>query len=195
MICYNPSCGVEFTKIGRTQKYCTYECGDSLRSRNYRLRHPDRIRERLKANWIENKPKLQDRYRVWASQNKDYLREYNRKYRADRIEYFRAYSREWYRDNKFRVLSYQSNRKYIKSLTPTGLILTETEWDSLVLVYEGKCSYCHCNPPKLTQDHIVPLSKGGTHTMDNVVPACIRCNCIKGNKDLADFLMELGGHK
>lgn len=30
-------------------------------------------------------------------------------------------------------------------------------------------------------DHIIPLSKGGTHTMDNVACCCRKCNNIKGD--------------
>lgn len=32
-------------------------------------------------------------------------------------------------------------------------------------------------------DHIKPLSKGGTHTLDNVACCCRLCNNIKGDKD------------
>jgi len=40
------------------------------------------------------------------------------------------------------------------------------------------------NPPKRypTIDHIIPLSKGGTHTEDNLQCACHTCNCSKSNK-------------
>lgn len=33
-------------------------------------------------------------------------------------------------------------------------------------------------------DHVIPLSKGGTHTWDNVKLAHKRCNSKKGNKDV-----------
>lgn len=35
---------------------------------------------------------------------------------------------------------------------------------------------------KVTLDHIIPLSKGGTHTRDNVAPAHRRCNEAKGDR-------------
>jgi 5-methylcytosine-specific restriction endonuclease McrA len=35
---------------------------------------------------------------------------------------------------------------------------------------------------KVTLDHIIPLSKGGTHTWDNVRPAHRRCNELKGDR-------------
>ena len=35
---------------------------------------------------------------------------------------------------------------------------------------------------RVTLDHIIPLSRGGTHTWDNVKPAHWRCNMSKGDR-------------
>ncbi len=43
------------------------------------------------------------------------------------------------------------------------------------------CQYCG-NTKQLTIDHVLPLSKGGKHTWDNVVIACERCNQRKGDR-------------
>lgn len=37
------------------------------------------------------------------------------------------------------------------------------------------------HPMAATVDHILPLSKGGTHTWDNVAPAHASCNFLKGD--------------
>ncbi len=37
-------------------------------------------------------------------------------------------------------------------------------------------------------DHILPLSRGGSHSIDNVVPACHTCNRSKAAKLLLDWL-------
>jgi len=46
---------------------------------------------------------------------------------------------------------------------------------------QGKCHYCEGSfpPSELTMDHIVPISRGGTSTKGNVVPACKECNSKK----------------
>lgn len=46
------------------------------------------------------------------------------------------------------------------------------------------CQYCGCTPPRdeLTIDHIVPRSRGGKSTWENVVLACVQCNTRKGNR-------------
>ncbi|MGB3695162.1 MAG: HNH endonuclease [Spirulinaceae cyanobacterium] len=43
------------------------------------------------------------------------------------------------------------------------------------------CQYCD-SKKKLTLDHVIPRSKGGKHTWDNVVTACERCNSKKGSR-------------
>lgn len=43
------------------------------------------------------------------------------------------------------------------------------------------CQYCG-STKHLTIDHVIPRSRGGSHTWDNVVTACERCNSLKGNQ-------------
>ena len=52
------------------------------------------------------------------------------------------------------------------------------EWDAVVAFYGGLCAYCETTP-WVDMDHVVPTSKGGTHSIDNVVPACKSCNSSK----------------
>lgn len=49
----------------------------------------------------------------------------------------------------------------------------------------GRCAYCQ--GPAETIDHVVPRSRGGQHTWDNVVAACARCNHRKGDRTLAEL--------
>jgi 5-methylcytosine-specific restriction endonuclease McrA len=46
------------------------------------------------------------------------------------------------------------------------------------------CQYCgHASPAHdLTFDHVVPRSRGGRTTWENVVTACSSCNLLKGNR-------------
>lgn len=56
-----------------------------------------------------------------------------------------------------------------------------------------RCQYCHIRLPtaELTTDHVIPRSRGGATTWDNVVTACGPCNRKKGNKSLAQARMTL----
>jgi 5-methylcytosine-specific restriction endonuclease McrA len=54
----------------------------------------------------------------------------------------------------------------------------------------SSCQYCGTNK-HLTLDHVIPRSKGGRHTWDNVVIACAKCNSRKGDKTPAEAGMSL----
>jgi len=52
-----------------------------------------------------------------------------------------------------------------------------------------QCQYC--GAPAENVDHVVPRSRGGTHTWDNVVAACKACNTRKENRLHAEVGMKL----
>ncbi|MGH9283763.1 MAG: HNH endonuclease [Acidimicrobiales bacterium] len=52
-----------------------------------------------------------------------------------------------------------------------------------------RCQYCGAAAENI--DHVVPRSKGGTHTWENVVAACRPCNIRKEDRLLADTTLTL----
>ncbi len=49
-----------------------------------------------------------------------------------------------------------------------------------ILARDGfRCQYCG-SPRQLTLDHVIPVSRGGTSTWENVVTSCAPCNVKKG---------------
>ena len=52
------------------------------------------------------------------------------------------------------------------------------------------CQYCGSNK-RLTLDHVIPLSRGGQHTWNNVVTACERCNQHKSDRTTVEAGMPL----
>ena len=61
--------------------------------------------------------------------------------------------------------------------------LRHTPWWKQQLA-KGVCYYCHrsFSPLELTMDHVVPISRGGKSTKNNVVCCCKECNNAKKNK-------------
>lgn len=53
------------------------------------------------------------------------------------------------------------------------------------------CQYCGVRRHDLTIDHIVPRSRGGADTWDNVTAACLKCNVKKGNRTPREAGMRL----
>ena len=61
---------------------------------------------------------------------------------------------------------------------------------------QNRCQYCgrKFSSSELSLDHVIPISRGGKSTWDNVVCACLPCNVKKGNKLLQESGMQLIRH-
>lgn len=55
------------------------------------------------------------------------------------------------------------------------------------------CQYCgkKLKTEQLNLDHVLPLSRGGKNTWNNVVCSCLRCNFRKANKTLSEARISL----
>lgn len=65
-------------------------------------------------------------------------------------------------------------------------VLAETDY---------KCSYCgsRLTEENATIDHILPKKRGGTDCLENLTPACSKCNTEKGDKtpdEYREYLMN-----
>jgi len=65
----------------------------------------------------------------------------------------------------------------------------KNQWNRAAKKCEGRCWYCGILPPEgeLTVDHAKPRSRGGANWDDNLLPACVYCNNLKGSRTLSEF--------
>jgi len=93
------------------------------------------------------------------------------------------------------ITSYEAHRRYVKKnperishlkarryAREKGAKGSHTlgEWQNLCIKHNNKCVSCG-EEKKLTKDHIIPLSKGGTDYIKNIQPMCRNCNSKKWN--------------
>lgn len=79
---------------------------------------------------------------------------------------------------------------YVKLKQPGPVSVRITPSRREILKRDGhECQYCRA--PATTLDHIVPRSKGGSSTWENLVAACWPCNLKKGNMDLEQTPLRL----
>jgi hypothetical protein len=78
---------------------------------------------------------------------------------------------------------------YVK--VPLSRIVSQKPSRSMIYKRDGyKCQYCN-QTRRLTIDHVIPKSKGGGESFNNLVVACSSCNTKKGNKLLEHTNMKL----
>jgi 5-methylcytosine-specific restriction endonuclease McrA len=65
--------------------------------------------------------------------------------------------------------------------------LTPAQWTAIRNAWGG-CAYCGELDAALQKDCVLPLSRGGRYTLENVVPACRSCNASKSNDEVTGWL-------
>ena len=133
----------------------------------------------------------------WRARNPSKSAEYSRAYRArwpERIrtrvlDYIRAHpdeiaqrSREWRQRHPEKHRAVVRRHEALKRGASRS-DFTAAQWLAIKEEYGFRCAYCNERCGRLTQDHVLALSRGGDHTASNIVPACSSCNSRKRTHD------------
>lgn len=166
-------CGASLAGRFQTAVICRGdECMDKWR-KDYRIRTKEHRAARDKQYHAKNREQRVAYLAEWRTANSDKIREQRRTDEA------KAYSRLHCQARRARILQ---NGCYA---------ITRHDVRRLLARYEHRCAYCRCDG-HLELDHVVPLARGGQHSIGNLVPACVRCNRQK-NKQLVVEWRRVGG--
>jgi 5-methylcytosine-specific restriction endonuclease McrA len=189
--CYR--CFKEFLPSVGTQKYCGSKTAKTGCSWLMVAK-----RDKLRANFPHRKAQRSKLIKEWKKkqrrQNTDYAKRQREVKKAyARTERGKALSRLSRKRNILTIL--QCNRR--RMLVKKGVIgfHNSDQWENLKSLNDYRCVSCKIDEialqakwgkswlSKLTKDHIIPLSKGGTDYIENIQPLCVSCNSMK--KDLS----------
>ncbi|MCR2791925.1 HNH endonuclease [Microbacterium sp. zg.Y625] len=81
----------------------------------------------------------------------------------------------------------RAQRRRVKRVAASGSDLTELEWFAILDAWAA-CAYCGADGAALQRDCVLPISRGGRYTLDNVVPACRSCNASKCNEEVTTWM-------
>src|SRR6187397_1580476 len=65
--------------------------------------------------------------------------------------------------------------------------LSDEQWAALTAAWSG-CAYCGATDRPVQRDCVLPISRGGRYTLDNIAPACGSCNASKCNDEVTGWL-------
>lgn len=162
------------------------------------------ILARTKDYYQRNKEKVIKRTGTWSKANKDKANLACRRWRANHPERAKlavlhwinehpeenkAIHKHWVQEHPEKVKE-QNGRARARRKGSSDNTLTANEWEAILKFHKNRCAYCGITEKQakkkygtgLAQDHIMPVSKGGAYSVQNIVPACKPCNSRKGVK-------------
>lgn len=165
MTCKIDSCEKPVHKHGRCLAHHREKNAQAMRE--WRLRNPEKAKEHDRR-YRQNNPEAAYAAQLkWRLNNQDHLRQLHKDY-ADK-------NREAKYASKHRHQARTRGRE-------VDLVLRK----EIKRLYHSPCIYCGTEE-RITLDHLIPLSRGGNHTIGNLASACRSCNASKGNKLPIEF--------
>lgn len=117
---------------------------------------------------------------------------YNHQYGLDHAEEKAIHDKLYHQENpEIWPASHERRRARILGV---GGTFTAKEFRALMEAHEFTCVYCG-ELKTLGPDHVLPISRGGSNNIENILPACKSCNCSKGTKTLDEYLATLSAEQ
>jgi 5-methylcytosine-specific restriction endonuclease McrA len=123
----------------------------------------------------------------WRENNRKKHLEYLRQWHSENREQSRESNRQWGKRNKeLKRLKDARRRATIKNNGVFSIL--PKEWHRL---YSSPCLVCGSRNG-VAADHVMPLSRGGRHSIGNLQPLCKPCNSSKKDRLMVEWRNALG---
>ena len=165
-----------------------------------------RNKEKVLASRAADAERAKQRAALWYKQNKerallasaDYQRRHRERVRLNQsawrernVEKKRAYDARYWRDNIEATLARNAKRRARKN--GAGGAFTSADIRALREKQRGRCAICKNKLESVFhRDHIMPLTRGGSNSIENIQLLCVPCNLSKGAKDPFIYAQERG---
>lgn len=137
------------------------------KGREYRLANKDHKLAADCAYREKNREARRDSHRAYLEANRVKRRAYNHHYRMTQQDRLRGLAQ----------------RRRTQQLEQGSFLVTQRE---LRRLYSSPCLYCGATK-NIQADHVIPISRGGRHSIGNLVPACQPCNLSKHARTIMEW--------
>jgi hypothetical protein len=198
---FSPSKGGLFGVRSKCKPCC------AVAARDYRNRNPQKVIEYNAKYRADNPEKVAHHSRLFRERNPDYAKAYHaehresenlrgriaywrdpvkqavrkKKARQENPEKFREKNRRYAQNNVQKLNEKSARRRALKAKAVTYKVSKKEIW----LLYNSPCFYC--GKPSQTIEHVMPIARGGTHGIGNLVPSCGPCNYSKADKTVMEW--------
>lgn len=94
------------------------------------------------------------------------------------------YYKQWKARNPEKAAAYQRAADHRRRTAGAGF--TANEWRALLERFAYECAYCGASGD-LEADHRIPICRGGSNSIENILPACRPCNRSKFSMTEEEF--------
>lgn len=163
------------------------DCRNEERAK-YREKNRDKSREYSKKYYQKNKEAHNEYVKKYNKKNEKKMKEYRKEYYNKNKETIKEYIKQWQQENREKErMRMQKRRANERGLEKT---LTSEEWTHALDYFDNECVYCGETDVPLEQDHVIPVTRWGGYTRENIVPACKSCNSSKSNKEVRSWFLD-----
>lgn len=155
----------------------------------WKLNNSDKMKQYARSSRAKHLDARRTRDQQWRLAHVDENRERSRQWYIDNRDRHRLRVKRWRRDNPEADIRHGALRRGRKQ-GAEGIYSTD-DLKRIFAVQKGRCAACH-KKEKLTADHIIPLSKGGTNWPRNIQGLCPSCNSRKNARDPIEFMQSIG---
>lgn len=157
----------------------------------WRAANPEKSKQRQVEFYARNADRIKERQaKLYAADPVKFRERKNRRY-AEKTEIVKGYVAKWKANNKDACRAHDLNRRANK--LNNGGKLSKEIVEKLMKLQRGKCACCHLPlGDDFHIDHIMPLSRGGENTDQNVQLLRSKCNLQKNAKHPVDFMQQRG---
>lgn len=140
----------------------------------------------------ENRERYETSVKKYRADNREKLSKYRSEHRKKNPEHHNKVRKLWYQKNKGRSNAWCARRRALTNkVVCKNAKAVEAFYKDAKHRKSFTCAYCEkvfTEQPDV--DHIIPLSRGGPHDVENLCLACERCNTSKKDKLLSEWRKE-----
>lgn len=154
-----------FSKATNTSRGYQYKCKEC--TAKYHCENIAKIKSKKRDYYSAHKQQIITKSALWQKNNPEKVKEKNAK---------------WSNNNQGKHLE-RTHRRRARKLANKTFDISTKEMNAL---YMKPCLYCG-STKNISADHVIPVAKGGTHSIGNLVPACQSCNSSKGARTITEW--------
>lgn len=165
--------GHEFEDTGRSLRYLGKSGGQCKECHRLMMKSDRRVEWR-RSNYKKNIERFREKGRKYYWKDVEKSRERNKKFRSS--------------PKGKECLSRGSHKRRCAEKSIVNIHISAKEIQEHFAKFNNLCVYC--GKAGGSVDHFIPVSKGGSHVLSNLVCACIRCNVSKSNRDPKEWFQK-----